>query len=164
MTGFEAGEVPVGCVFVRFDAESKNKYEIIARAHNLTNLTKDATRHCEMLCINEVLKKQNANYDAEKVFEDAVLYVTVEPCIMCGYALNLMKIKKVYFGCWNDRFGGNGSIIDTQKMAPHHYETIGGLKEEEAKNMLRKFYEKGNENLPEEMRHRTKKIKGEEEK
>jgi len=125
--GFEAGEVPVGCVFVRFDAESKNKYEIIARAHNLTNLTKDATRHCEMLCINEVLKKQNANYDAEKVFEDAVLYVTVEPCIMCGYALNLMKIKKVYFGCWNDRFGGNGSIIDTQKMAPHHYETIGSF-------------------------------------
>ncbi len=44
---------------------------------------------------------------------------------MCGYALNLMKIKKAYFGCWNERFGGNGSILDTQIMAPNHYQTIG---------------------------------------
>lgn len=98
---------------------------------------------------------------------------------MCGYALNLMKIKKAYFGCWNERFGGNGSILDTQSMAPNHYQTIGigifkdinkqnfsigGLKEDEAKNLLKRFYEKGNENLPEEMRHRTKKIKNEDEK
>ena len=91
--------------------------------------------------------------------------------------LTLLEIKKVYFGCWNERFGGNGSILETQTMVPNNYQTIGrlqmnspkilflgGLKEEEAKNLLKKFYEKGNENLPEEMRHRTKKIKNEDEK
>lgn len=38
-------------------------------------------------------------------------YVTCEPCIMCAGALSLVKIRRVYFGCRNDRFGGCGSIL-----------------------------------------------------
>lgn len=38
-------------------------------------------------------------------------YVTCEPCIMCAGALALIKIRKVYFGCKNERFGGCGSIL-----------------------------------------------------
>jgi tRNA-specific adenosine deaminase 2 len=30
---------------------------------------------------------------------------------MCAYALNIAGIKKVVFGCENDKFGGNGSIL-----------------------------------------------------
>ncbi len=39
------------------------------------------------------------------------LFVTVEPCIMCAYALNLVHIRMVYFGQFNDRFGGCGSVL-----------------------------------------------------
>ena len=39
-----------------------------------------------------------------------LLFVTVEPCIMCTHALNLMGIKHVYFGQFNDKFGGCGSL------------------------------------------------------
>ena len=39
------------------------------------------------------------------------LFVTVEPCIMCAYAIGLAGIKKVYYGCKNERFGGNGGLI-----------------------------------------------------
>jgi len=68
---------------------------------------------------------------------------------MCGYALNLLsnfshvislkmlEIKKVYFGCWNDRFGGNGSILNTHEMKPHNYQSIGRLKSWEYDKLLR---------------------------
>lgn len=45
------------------------------------------------------------------VFSETDLYVTVEPCIMCASALRQLKIRKVYFGCSNDRFGGTGGVL-----------------------------------------------------
>ena len=47
--GKDDGEVPVGCVFI--DKDSK---EILAKSHNLTNQTKNATTHCEINCIREI--------------------------------------------------------------------------------------------------------------
>ena len=40
-----------------------------------------------------------------------ILFVTVEPCIMCAKALNFAKIKKVYYGQMNDKFGGCGGVL-----------------------------------------------------
>jgi tRNA-specific adenosine deaminase 2 len=40
------------------------------------------------------------------------LYVTVEPCIMCASALRQYRIRSVYFGCANDRFGGTGGVLN----------------------------------------------------
>ena len=45
-----------------------------------------------------------------------MVYVTCEPCIMCAYALNIAKVKGVVFGCENDKFGGNGSILSLQNF------------------------------------------------
>ena len=45
------------------------------------------------------------------VFIETVLYVTVEPCIMCASALRQVKIRAVYFGCANERFGGTGGVL-----------------------------------------------------
>lgn len=39
------------------------------------------------------------------------LYVTVEPCVMCASALRQLGIRRVFFGCANDRFGGCGSVL-----------------------------------------------------
>ena len=40
---------------------------------------------------------------------------------MCAYALNIMKIKNVVFGCKNEKFGGNGSILNVHQMPPNPY-------------------------------------------
>jgi len=45
-----------------------------------------ASMHCEIVCI-EQLKKENIKLN------ELVLFVTVEPCIMCAYALNLISKK-----------------------------------------------------------------------
>ena len=100
--GLNAGEVPVGCLFVR-------NSEIIARSHNLTCQTKNATTHCEINCIRSLSTESTS--DNKKVLEGATLYVTVEPCIMCAHALTLAGCSKVVYGCDNDKFGGNGSVL-----------------------------------------------------
>lgn len=92
--GLEEGEVPVGCVFVQ-------NGEILVSAHNETNLTKNATKHCEIVCIDKL----------GAALHHSELYVTCEPCIMCAEALNLIRVSRVYFGCFNEKFGGNGSVL-----------------------------------------------------
>jgi tRNA-specific adenosine deaminase 2 len=45
------------------------------------------------------------------ILEETDLYVTVEPCIMCASVLRQFRIRAVYFGCLNDRFGGCGGVM-----------------------------------------------------
>ena len=45
-----------------------------------------------------------------------ILYVTVEPCIMCTYALRQVKLTSILFGCHNERFGGCGSVLDVHSI------------------------------------------------
>jgi len=71
---------------------------------------------------------------------------------MCAHALGLAWIKQVYFGCENDWFGGNGSILNLHTL--NGYPSRGGLMSEEGINVLKKFYEWGNEKVPENKRHR----------
>jgi tRNA-specific adenosine deaminase 2 len=58
-----------------------------------------------------------------ETISQCILFVTVEPCIMCTHALNLMGIKYAYFGQFNDRFGGCGSLRKDNK-----FKTFGGIK------------------------------------
>ena len=104
--GLESDEVPVGAVFVH------KEETLLAQSHNLTTLTKNATTHCEINCIREISKQE----DGAKLLQECTVYVTVEPCIMCAYALNLAKVKRVVFGTHNDKFGGNGSILSLDKF------------------------------------------------
>ena len=106
--GLEKGEVPVGCVFVKDG-------QLIAKSHNLTVVTKNATTHCEVNCIRELSSKLG-NEACREIMLHSTLYVTVEPCIMCAYALNIMGVPRVVYGCDNDKFGGNGSILSLQKF------------------------------------------------
>lgn len=96
----DTGEVPVACVIVKDG-------QIIGEGHNLTTVMKNATKHCEFIAVEDATAKQ-----PDISFEDSILYVTCEPCIMCAEFLALIGIKKVYFGCYNQKFGGNGSILN----------------------------------------------------
>ncbi|XP_044279323.1 tRNA-specific adenosine deaminase 2 isoform X1 [Varanus komodoensis] len=102
----EKGEVPVGCLMVYNN-------EVIGKGRNEVNETKNATRHAEMVAIDQVITWCHQHKKAcEEVFSHTALYVTVEPCIMCAAALRVMKIPLVVYGCQNERFGGCGSVLN----------------------------------------------------
>ena len=88
------------------------------------------------------------------------LYVTVEPCIMCAAALARIGIKRVYYGCRNDKFGGNGSILSCHSLESMSsdldtsYHVVPGVLENEAVELLREFYSRGNPKAP--VPHRKK--------
>lgn len=136
------GEVPVGAIFV-----SKESGEILARACNSVNATKNATRHAELNCIDQILSK-NKDFN----FKQAIVYVNVEPCIMCAGALIDLNVAAIFFGCRNERFGGCGSVLDL----PHLYQgqTLikGGYRNQEAVDLLKLFYKGENPNAPEDKR------------
>lgn len=132
------GETPVACVLV-LDGK------VVARGMNDTNRSLNGTRHAEFLAINEFLTQ----FPITKL-ADTDLYVTVEPCIMCASALRQYGIRTVYFGCGNERFGGNGSVlsIHSDNSLDPPYPSYGGLYRKEAIMLLRRFYIQENGNAP----------------
>ncbi|KAG0299680.1 hypothetical protein BGZ98_009850 [Dissophora globulifera] len=136
------GEVPVGCVFVYAPTG-----EIIGRGRNRTNETLNGTRHAEFEGIDMILAHDEyrvlAQDPANAFWKDVILYVTIEPCVMCASALRQLGVGQVYFGAGNDRFGGNGSVFNIHKDVnlPHTtYPSEGGYFKNEAIMVLRKFY------------------------
>ena len=92
------------------------------------------------------------------LLEGAILYVTVEPCLMCAWVLRILSISKVYYGASNPRFGGNGSVLCLHEtlepktdnciesdILSHSYPSFSGLLESEAIDILKDFY--GQENI-----------------
>jgi tRNA-specific adenosine deaminase 2 len=140
-----AGEVPVGCIFVRDGA-------VIAKARNRTNELRNATRHAELEAIDNILSdKALTPQMSEYPLSETTLYVTVEPCIMCASALRQMGIKYVFYGCGNERFGGCGSVLGVNSVVhPKHpaYPAKGGYCRDEAILVLRRFYITENINAP----------------
>lgn len=132
------GETPVACVLV-------HDGKVAARGMNDTNRSLNGTRHAEFLAISQFLELfpicELKNTD---------LYVTVEPCIMCASILRQYGIRTVYYGCGNDRFGGNGSVlaIHSDNNLDPGYPSYGGIYRKEAIMLLRRFYIQENENAP----------------
>lgn len=132
------GETPVACVLVL-------EGRVVARGMNDTNRSLNGTRHAEFLAIAEFLE----SHPIRKLHETD-LYVTVEPCIMCASALRQYGIRSVYYGCGNDRFGGNGSVlsIHSDQGIDPGYPSYGGLYRKAAIMLLRRFYIQENGNAP----------------
>lgn len=90
---FKEGEVPVGAVVV-----SQNR--IIAVAHNLTETLNDVTAHAEMQAITAA-----ANMLGGKYLNECILYVTIEPCVMCAGALGWAQIGRIVYGASDEKRG-----------------------------------------------------------
>lgn len=90
---FERDEVPVGCVIVCND-------RIIARAHNLTETLTDVTAHAEMQAITAA-----SHFLGGKYLNQCVLYVTIEPCVMCAGAMGWSQLHKVVIGAPDEKKG-----------------------------------------------------------
>ena len=121
---FEKGEVPVGAVIV-----IDNK--IIARAHNLTELLNDVTAHAEMQAITSA-----SNFLGGKYLHNCTLYVTLEPCQMCGGALFWSQISNVVYGASDPE---RGCISLNNKLHPKT-KIKGGILADKASSLLKRFF------------------------
>ncbi|WP_366139553.1 nucleoside deaminase [uncultured Tenacibaculum sp.] len=121
---FDKGEVPVGAVIVFKD-------QIIARAHNLTELLNDVTAHAEMQAFTAA-----ADFLGGKYLKECTLYVTLEPCQMCAGASYWTQIGKIVYGASEPKLGF--SVLQT-KLHPKT-NVISGILEEECGFLLKKFF------------------------
>jgi len=111
------GEVSVGCVFIYED-------NIIGRGRNRTNESKNATRHAELVAIDDILGWcKDLGFESTTVFTQITVCVTVEPCIMCAAAMRMLGIRRVIYGCANERFGGCGSVLDVNSDESGSFES-----------------------------------------
>jgi tRNA(adenine34) deaminase len=132
----EEGEIPVGAVIV---AEGK----IIGKGHNSTEKLKDPTAHAEILAIREA-----SEFIGEKFLSECDIYITVEPCMMCAGAILLSRIRHVYFGAFEPKFGACGSVfnlIETEKYN-HRPKVFSGILAEESEELLKKYFESKRKN------------------
>jgi len=123
---FEEDEVPVGAVIVC-------NGRIIARAHNMTERLNDVTAHAEMLVFTSA-----ADYLGGKYLKDCILYVTLEPCVMCAGASYWTQLKKVVYGASDQKrgFSKNGNLLHPKT------EIVSGILAEESASLMSQFFKK----------------------
>lgn len=124
---YDKDEVPIGAVIV-------HNNRIIARAHNLTESLNDVTAHAEMQAFTAA-----ENYLGGKYLHDCILYVTLEPCVMCAGASYWSQISKIVYGA-SDQKRGFSNI--NQKIIHPKTEVISGVLENNCSNLLIDFFKK----------------------
>ena len=125
------GEVPVGAVVVVDDV-------ICGRGSNAPIGISDPTAHAEILAVRQASKKLG-NYR----LENATVYATIEPCVMCAGALVAARVRTLVFGARDLRFGGVRSkfrIADSD-LLNHRIEIVEGVLAAECTELLKKFFE-----------------------
>ncbi len=121
-------DLPIGAILVK-------NGEIIAKTHNEKELRKDVTAHAEILVIQDGQRILNTT-----ILSDCELYVTLEPCPMCSWAILNSRISKVFFGAYDTIYGALGSATDLRKFLNSKTEVIGGIKEEECSTLLKNYF------------------------
>ena len=137
---FTEGETPVGAVVV-------HQGRIIGRGHNQTERLADPTAHAEIVAITAA-----ASALGSWRLLDTVLYVTVEPCVMCAGACVLARIPRVVFGIRDPKFGGVASLfkIGQDERLNHTFEITEGVLAEEARALMQSFFRERREKEDEE--------------
>ncbi len=122
------GDIPVGAVIVKDGA-------IIAKACNTREKDNDVTSHAEIIAIRTAEKVLN-NWR----LDGCELYVTLEPCPMCAWAILQSRIKTVYFGSYDINYGALGSSVDLRKLANSKMNVYGGIYEDKCNEILESFF------------------------
>lgn len=128
---FEKKEIPVGAIIVYKD-------KVIGKGHNTKQSSHDVTSHAEINAIREAskfLKHWN--------LEGTLMYVTLEPCIMCSAAIIDSRIKTVYYGATEEKTGGHLSkamIFDLPNQ--HKVDVYGGISSDKSKKLMKEFFKK----------------------
>lgn len=126
-------EVPVGAVIV-------SPYgKIIARAYNKVETNNCQTGHAEVLAIQKATKKTG-----DWRLNGCLIYVTLEPCLMCLGLIQLSRLKKVIFGAASPIFG-TGSLTSNTNLVHNYLKKLdveGGIKEKDCAELLKSFFRK----------------------
>lgn len=120
-------EVPIGAVVVAGG-------RVIGRGHNLVETLMDATAHAEMQAITAAMSTLGGKYLA-----DCTLYVTVEPCVMCGGALAWSQIGRVVYGAADPK---RGYSTYSERIMHPRTEVVAGVLKEECEELMRRFFDK----------------------
>lgn len=123
---FEAGEVPVGAVVVTHST-------VVGRGHNLTETLGDVTAHAEMQAITAAAQTLGGKY-----LTDCTLYVTVEPCVMCGGAITWSQMGRVVYGTSDPKRGYSQAV----GSETYHKRTAvtSGVLEAECSALMKEFF------------------------
>ena len=126
----DAADVPVGAVVVVGG-------EIVGRGRNQRQALGDPTAHAEVLALRQAARKLGTWYLTE-----AVLYATLEPCIMCLGAAILARIEQLVFGCRDPKAGACGSQFDIlgSRRLNHTFPVVSGVCEAECSALLSAFF------------------------
>ena len=124
---FDEDEIPIGAVVVMND-------KVIARGRNMTERLNDPTAHAEMIAITSAF-----NLLGSKYLPEAVLYVTIEPCLMCAGAIYWSKLGKIVYGAEDEK---NGYKKTTLSNWPFHPKTelIRGVMKEDCAKLMKDFF------------------------
>jgi tRNA(adenine34) deaminase len=125
------GEVPVGAVVATLEGK------IVAEAHNQPIALRDPSAHAEILA----MRKAGSLCDNYRL-NNAILVVTIEPCLMCmGAAINA-RIGQLVFGVADPKTGAAGSLynIAADNRLNHRIEVISGIMKEECRALMQDFF------------------------
>ena len=123
-------EVPVGTCIVVGET-------ILAVASNRTRTDGDPTAHAESVALRQAATKAG-NYR----LAEAVVYSTIEPCVMCAGALIQARVKRLVFGARDERAGAVESrfrVCDTDFLN-HRIEVTAGVLEAECRELMQEFF------------------------
>lgn len=125
-------EVPVGAVLVDQGGA------VLAKAHNQTITLCDPTAHAEILALRSASQAVK-NYR----LLNTVLYVTIEPCVMCMGALLHARVSKLVYGAKDPKWGAAGSCYDlaTDPRFNHVIDVQGGVLENECRELIQAFFQ-----------------------
>lgn len=126
----QLGEVPIGTCIVVGDT-------VLAVAGNRTRIDNDPTAHAEMVALRAAAKEKT-NYR----LSDAVVYSTIEPCVMCAGALIQARVQRLVYGARDERAGAVEShfrVCDTDFLN-HRIEVSAGVLEAECREVMQDFF------------------------
>ena len=127
----DAGEVPVAAAIANSDGQ------IVALAANRMKRDGNALHHAEMLAIQEAIEKTG-----QSRLDGYDLWVTLEPCTMCAGAIAHARIRRLYFGAFDEKAGAveSGLRFFDSPSCHHRPEIYGGIRANDAAEMLREFF------------------------
>ncbi len=127
---FSKDEIPIGAVIVFKD-------KIIGYGHNLVENTQNPLLHAEIVALNMAF-----DFTKNKFLNECDIYVTVEPCVMCIGAIINSRIKNLYFGSFQPKFGACGSLfnIPESNKLNHKINVYSGLLAEDSEKLLENYF------------------------
>ncbi len=133
LKAFDEGEVPVGAVIV-------HENRIVGRGYNRIEALRDATAHAEIIAMSAASSSL-----ASWRLNGCILYVTLEPCLMCLGAILQSRLDEIVYGAADNRMGAVETYVykDTAVLSYGRFPHVsGGIMKEQCRALMQSFFQK----------------------